>query len=178
MTMAEMEAHTDRAADAATVPDSDPLGTHSADLGGTTTLKAGALFLVTQTSGEVPAQSAHTGRHGLGLYFHDTRFVNEKRMHVNGRPMTLLFESADLGDRCTRELTNPELPVSGGGGTIHKETLGLHVETTLNGEVREVLTFRNFSREVLEATLTLGLWLGFRRHLHRAWDAARSPGPP
>ena len=69
--------------------------------------------------------------------------------------MTLLFESADLGDRCTRELTNPELPVSGGGGTIHKETLGLHVETTLNGEVREVLTFRNFSREVLEATLTL-----------------------
>ena len=155
MTMAEMEAHTDRAADAATVPDSDPLGTHSADLGGTTTLKAGALFLVTQTSGEVPAQSAHTGRHGLGLYFHDTRFVNEKRMHVNGRPMTLLFESADLGDRCTRELTNPELPVPGGGGTIHKETLGLHVETTLNGEVREVLTFRNFSREALETTLTL-----------------------
>ena len=142
------------AADAATVPDSDPLGTHSADLGGTTTLKAGALFLVTQTSGDVPAQSAHTGRHGLGMYFHDTRFLNEKRMHVNGRPMTLLFESADLGDRCTRELTNPELPVPGGGGTIHKETLGLHVETTLNGEVREVLTFRNFSREVLEATLT------------------------
>ena len=178
MTMAEMEAHTDRAADAATVPDPDPLGTHSADLGGTTTLKSGALFLVTQTSGEVPAQSAHTGRHGLGLYFHDTRFLNEKRMHVNGRPMTLLFESADLGDRCTRELTNPELPVPGGGGTIHKETLGLHVETTLNGEVREVLTFRNFSREALEVTLTLGLWLGFRRHLHRAWDAARSPGPP
>ena len=153
--MAEMEAHTERAPDEATEPDPDPLGTHSADLGGTTILKAGALFLVTQTSGDVPAQSAHTGRHGLGLYFHDTRFVNEKRMHVNGRPMTLLFESADLGDRCTRELTNPELPVPGGGGTIHKETLGLHVETTLNGEVREVLTFRNFSREALEATLTL-----------------------
>ena len=139
--MAEMAAHTDEASDEATVPDPDPLGTHSADLGGTTTLKSGALFLVTQTSGEVPAPSTRTGRHGLGLYFHDTRFLNEKRMHVNGRPMTLLFESADLGDRCTRELTNPELPIPGGGGIIHKETIGLHVDTTLNGEVREVLTF-------------------------------------
>ena len=153
--MAEMAAHTDEASDEATVPDPDPLGTHSADLGGTTTLKAGGLFLVTQTSGEVPAPSTRTGRHGLGLYFHDTRFLNEKRMHVNGRPMTLLFESADLGDRCTRELTNPELPIPGGGGTIHKETIGLNVETTLNGEVREVLTFRNFSREALEVTVTL-----------------------
>src|SRR4026208_219920 len=151
--MAEMAAHTDRAADAATVPDSDPLSTHSADLGGPTTLKAGALFLVPQTSGEVPAQSAHTGRHGLGLYFHDTRFLNEKRMQVNGRPMTLLFESADLGDRCTRELANPDRPLHDGGGIIHKETIGLHVDTTLDGEVREVLTFRSFSREELKVTL-------------------------
>ena len=111
--------------------------------------------MVTQTSGDVPAQSAHTGRHGLGLYFHDTRYLDEKRMHLNGRPMTLLFESADLGDRCTRELTNPELAIDGGGGIIHKETIGLHVDTSLNGEVREVLTFRNFSREPVGVTLTL-----------------------
>jgi glycogen debranching enzyme len=89
------------------------------------------------------------------VFFHDTRFLNEKRMHVNGRPMTLLFESADLGDRCTRELTNPELPAPDGRGTIHKEVIGLHVDTTLNGEVREVMTFRNFSRELLQVTVTL-----------------------
>jgi glycogen debranching enzyme len=135
--------------------DPDPLGTHTRDLGATTTMKSGAIFMVTQTSGDVPAQSARTGRHGLGLYFHDTRYLNEKRMHVNGRPMTLLFESADLGDRCTRELTNPELAVDGGGGIIHKESVGLHVDTSLDGEVREVLTFRNFSREPLRLTLTL-----------------------
>jgi len=140
-------------ADTAT-SDPDPLGTHTPDLGATTTLKSGALFMVTQVSGDVPAPSARAGRHGLGLYFHDTRFLNEKRMHVSGRPMTLLFESADLGDRCTRELTNPELPVQG-GGIIHKETIGLHVDTSLNGEVREVLTFRSFAREPLEVTLTL-----------------------
>ena len=131
-------------------PDPDPLGTNTPDLGATTTLKSGALFMVTQTSGDVPA-SAHTGPHGLGLYFHDTRYLDEKRMHLNGRPMTLLFESADLGDRCTRELTNPELAIDGGGGIIHKETIGLHVDTSLNGEVREVLTFRNFSREPWES---------------------------
>ena len=153
--MAEMEAHTGKAAADVTMPDPDPLGTHSPDLGGTTTLKSGSLFMVTQTSGDLPGHSARMGPHGLGLYFHDTRFLDEKRMHVNGRPMTLLFESADLGDRCTRELTNPELPVLRGEGTIHKEVIGLHVDTTLNGEVREVLMFRNFSRERVEVTLTL-----------------------
>ena len=124
--------------------------------------------MVTQTSGDVPAQSARTGRHGLGIYFHDTRYLDEKRMHVNGRPMTLLFESADLGDRCTRELTNPELPAGrggsgggarghgAGGGVIHKETIGLHVDTSLDGEVRERLTFRNFSRTPVEVTVTMG----------------------
>jgi glycogen debranching enzyme len=153
--MADLDAHTGHTAEDLTISDPDPLATHTPDLGGTTTLKSGALFMVTQTSGDVPAQSARTGRHGLGLYFHDTRFLNEKRMQVNGRPMTLLFESADLGDRCTRELTNPELPVHGGGGIIHKETISLHVDTRLSAEVREVLTFRNFSREPLEVTLTL-----------------------
>ena len=155
----ESSAHQDAvtretAADRST-PDPDPLGTHTPDLGATTTLKSGALFMVTLTSGDVPAQSSHTGLHGLGLYFHDTRYLDEKRMHLNGRPMTLLFESADLGDRCTRELTNPDLTVDGGGGIIHKETIGLHIDTSVNGEVREVLTFRNFSRAPQRVTLTL-----------------------
>ena len=159
--MAETEAHTGSAPADGSTPDPDPLGTHSPDLGGTTTLKSGSLFLVTQTSGDMPGPSARTGPHGLGLYFHDTRFLHEKRMHVNGRPMTLLFESADRGDRCTRELTNPELPVLRGEGTIHREVIGLHVDTTLNGEVREVLTFRNFSRERVEVTLTLAYGADF-----------------
>lgn len=153
--MADVGPHPDQTTANPTTPDPDRLGTRTPDLGDTTTLKAGPLFMVTQASGEVPAQSARAGRHGLGLYFHDTRFLDEKRMHVNGRAMTLLFTSADLGDRCTRELTNPEMPLDGGGGIIRKETLGLHVDTTLTDEVREVLTFRNFSREPLKVTLTL-----------------------
>ena len=159
MTMAESEAAT--SPDAATTADPDPLATHAPDLGPTTTLKSGPLFMVTQASGDVPAQSARTGPHGLGLYFHDTRFLDEKRMQVNGRPMTLLFESADLGDRCTRELTNPDLPLPDGRGTIRKETIGLHVDTALDGELREVLTFSNFSREALEVTLTLAYGSAF-----------------
>jgi len=138
----------------ASAPDADHLATRTPDLGATTTLKSGALFLLTQTSGDIPAPSARTGRHGLGLYFHDTRFLNEKRLHVNGHPMTLLFESADLGDRCTRELTNPDLPVAG-GGVIPNESIGLHVESSLNGELREVLVFRSFAREPHEVSLTL-----------------------
>ena len=66
--MAEMEAHTGKAAADVTMPDPDPLGTHSPDLGGTTTLKSGSLFMVTQTSGDLPGHSARMGPHGLGLY--------------------------------------------------------------------------------------------------------------
>ncbi|TQM64212.1 glycogen debranching enzyme [Humibacillus xanthopallidus] len=153
---AERDVSAGQPAPVGSTSDPDPLGTHTPDLGATTTLKSGALFMVTQTTGDVPAQSARTGHHGLGIYFHDTRYLDEKRMHVNGRPMTLLFESADLGDRCTRELTNPELPVDGGRGIVHKETIGLHVDTSLDGQVREVLTFRNFSRRPLQITVTLG----------------------
>jgi hypothetical protein len=157
--MAEKDADTGQAA--AREADPDALGSHAADLGPTTTLKSGALFMVTQTSGDVPAQSSRTGRHGLGVFFHDTRFLDEKRLHVNGRPMTLLFESADLGDRCTRELTNPELPALDGARTIHKEVIGLHVDTTLNCEVREVMRFKNFSQEALELTMTLASGASF-----------------
>lgn len=158
--MSDSQARTLPAPDDLTTPDVDPLGTHTPDLGDTTTLKSRTLFLVTETSGDVPAQSARVGRHGLGLYFHDTRFLDEKRMRVNGRPMTLLFESADLGDRCTRELTNPELPLDG-GDVLHKETVGVHIETSLGDEAREVLTFRNFSQDPLELTLTLAYGSGF-----------------
>ncbi|MBW8730122.1 MAG: amylo-alpha-1,6-glucosidase, partial [Terrabacter sp.] len=35
------------------------------------------------------------------------------------------------------------------------ETIGLHIETSLNGEVREVLDFRNFAREPHEVSVTL-----------------------
>lgn len=90
--------------------------------------------------------------YGHGLYFHDTRYLDEKRLHLNGRPMTLLLASADLGDRGTKELTNPELPLEG-GAVLRKETIGLHVDTTIDGRVREVLTFRNFDRVPAQVTL-------------------------
>lgn len=139
---------------------SDELQIHANDLGDVLTLKVGPLFLLTQRSGDIPAPSVRTGRHGLGLYFRDTRYLDERRLHLNGRPMTLLLASADVGDRGTRELTNPELRLEG-GGVLHKETIGLHVDTTLDGTVREVLTFRNFGRVPVTVTLTLAYGSNF-----------------
>lgn len=135
-------------------PVGDRLQIHANDLGDVLTLKVGPLFLLTQSSGDIPAPSARTGRHGLGLYFRDTRYLDERRLHLNGRPMTLLLAAADIGDRGTRELTNPELALEG-GAVLRKETIGLHVDTTIDGGVREVLTFRNFGRVPVPVTLTL-----------------------
>ena len=77
-------------------------------------------------------------------------------MHLNGRPMTLLFESADLGDRCTRELTNPELADRRRRRHHPQGERSACTSTPRStASVREVLTFRNFSREHVGVTLTL-----------------------
>ena len=92
------------------------------------------------------AEANHTLLFVNGIRANDPAAGNEPRFELL---------SADLGDRCTRELTNPELPRPNGSGPIHKETVGMHVETVLDHEVRETLTLRNFGHEALSLTLTL-----------------------
>lgn len=132
----------------------DELAIRQSDLGGSLTLKGGALFLLTDQAGNIPPQTGSGRNGGLGLYFHDMRFLDVATMRLNGQPLTSLLASADLGYRAVYELTNPELSLDD-GAILHKETIGLHVETTLDRELREVLTFRNFGRMPVDLTLTL-----------------------
>jgi glycogen debranching enzyme len=131
----------------------DELAIHQSDLARTQTLKGGALFLLTDEAGSIPPQSApHTDR-GLGLYFHDTRYLDTSLLLLNGLPLIPLLVSGDLGFRGVRELTNPDLPVA--DTVIPKETLGFHIETTLGKELHETITCRNFGRTPLDLELTL-----------------------
>jgi glycogen debranching enzyme len=132
----------------------DELAIRQSDLGAILTLKGGALFLLTDLAGDIPPQRRDGRNGGLGLYFHDMRYLDEATLRLNGRPLTPLLASADLGYRGVCELTNPELTLDD-GTILHKETIGLHVETTVGEELREVLAFRNFGRAPLDLTLTL-----------------------
>ncbi|MFN8512920.1 MAG: glycogen debranching N-terminal domain-containing protein [Thermomicrobiales bacterium] len=132
----------------------DDLTIRADDIGATLTLKEGPLFLLTDLAGAIPPQVGTGRKQGLGLYFHDMRHLDQATLRVNGQVLTPLLASTDLGHRGERELTNPDLDL-GDGRTLPRETLGLHVETTLGAAVREQLTLRNFGRETVDLTLTL-----------------------
>lgn len=125
-----------------------------ADIGAAMTLKQGALFLLCDTSGSIPAQvPAHHDR-GLGLYFHDMRYLDQAALHLNDAPLTPLLSSSDLGYVGVVELTNPDLD-DGNGGTIPKETIGVRWRRTLGGAAKDELTVQNFGTDAVALTLTL-----------------------
>ncbi len=132
----------------------DELAIRMDDIGSVLTLKEGSLFLLTDRSGDIPPQVAPGGNRGMGLYFHDMRHLDEATLRLNGQALTMLLASTDLGWRGIYELTNPDLDL-GDGRVVLREMIGLHVETTLGSELREMLTFRNFGREPVELALTL-----------------------
>lgn len=131
----------------------DELAIHQSDLAQTQTLKGNALFLLTDETGYIPAQSSPGADRGLGLYFHDTRYLDEAVLRVNGHTFTPLLVSTDLGFQGVRELTNPDIALP--DRVVHKETIGLHIETTIGDELQETMTWRNFGRMPLDLELTL-----------------------
>lgn len=131
----------------------DELAIHQSDLARTQTLKGGALFLLTDETGSIPPQRAPGADRGLGLYFHDTRYLDASLPRLNGLLLIPLLVSGDRGFRGIRELTNPDLPLP--DGTLHKEMLGFHIETLLAEELHETVTCHNFGRAPLDLELTL-----------------------
>lgn len=124
------------------------------DLGATVTLKEGALFLLSDQSGEIPPQTHPGQNRGLGLYFHDMRYLDEATPRLNGARLTLLLATSEEGDRGVFELTNPDLDL-GAGRALPKQTVGLHWEKALGETVQETLTVQNFSPEALDLTIDL-----------------------
>ena len=125
-----------------------------ADIGASLTLKQGALFMLTDDSGDIPPQIIGAHDRGLGLYFHDMRHLDAAALRINGVRFTPLLSTSDLGHTGIFELTNPDLD-SGEGPTIPKETLGLRWKKTLDEHVRDELTLQNFGHDTAEVTLTL-----------------------
>src|ERR1041384_8445043 len=80
-------------------------------------LKQGDLFLIAAADGQVP--SART--HGLGLYYHDCRFLRTYELRLNDEPPICLGATVASGDRGAVQLTNPAIEAS--GGAIPRDTL-------------------------------------------------------
>lgn len=122
-------------------------------------LKQGDLFLIAGPDGQVP----HTSAHGLGLYYHDCRFLRTYEVRLNGASPVPLGVTVAEGDRGTVQLTNPEL-TGGRGRGLPRDTLDIEWNRSLDGEalaLTEVLTLRNWGHREIEFQLQLRFDAGF-----------------
>jgi glycogen debranching enzyme len=109
-------------------------------------LKDGDLFLIFTPAGELPAGSAH----GLGLYYHDCRYLHTYQLRLKGQPPTALGVSTAAGQAGRVELTRGTLTIEWGRALDGDEP-----------SLTDTLTFHNWGRETAEVELELCFGSGF-----------------
>jgi glycogen debranching enzyme len=122
-------------------------------------MKKDNLFFLAQRDGAVPM----TGNHGLGLYYHDCRYLNGYELSVGGLSPVGLSASAAVGAVGIFTLTNPEL-VLPTGEKIQKEQVGLTWHRVLASEtpaLLEELRFQNFSLKPIKFSISLAFRSAF-----------------
>ncbi|HKR80046.1 MAG TPA: amylo-alpha-1,6-glucosidase [Nitrospira sp.] len=140
-----------------TVTKTRPTGVES--LAQAIVMKKGNLFFLAQRDGHVPM----TGNHGLGLYYHDCRYLNGYELTLGGLPPVGLSASASVGAVGIFSLTNPEL-VLPNGERVDKEQLGLTWHRVLAADapaLRDELQFQNFSLKPIRFSITLAFRSAF-----------------
>ncbi len=113
------------------------------------------LFFLCERDGRVPMD----GTHGLGLYYHDCRFIDGYEIAVGDvRPGELVATAAR--DHMMRiELTNPELHTPD-GRSIPKESIGITWERVLDGRrlrLHDRISFSNYGHDDASFPFTLSL---------------------
>ena len=122
-------------------------------------MKKDNLFFLAQPDGAVPM----TDNHGLGLYYHDCRYLNGYELTMGGLAPLGLSASAAVGAVGVFTLTNPELAMPD-GKTIPQEQLGLTWHRVLSGQtpsLHDELRFENFSLKPMRFAITLAFRSAF-----------------
>jgi glycogen debranching enzyme len=125
----------------------------TASIADATVIKCEGLFFLTSPDGSVPVR----GVHGLGLYYHDCRYLDGYELQVNGGTPRVLAGTAPEGDHAVLELTNPDTSgkKSAGAGS---EVLGIRWDRKLDGSrltLADTISMRNYSQRVAKISLDL-----------------------
>ena len=121
-------------------------------------IKSNNLFFLSTEAGEVPTH----GGHGLGLYYHDCRYLNGYSLRLADTDPTALVVNAGDGDHAVLELTNVDLHTR--HQVIPKETIGIAWECRLDGEqlrLTDQLTFTNLQLDPVTFPVTITFDAGF-----------------
>ena len=90
-----------------------------------------------------------------GLYFHDTRYLSQHILEINGqRLVPLLADPLNLGG-CVLQLANPDLHADDGTLVARKETVGIRCDRWIGSDFNETVTIDSYLAEPIELTLTL-----------------------
>ena len=122
-------------------------------------MKQDNLFFVTQLDGNVP----FTDSHGLGLYYHDCRYVNGYELELAGKKPVSLSASSVQGGMGVFALTNPQITLRD-GTVIDKEELGITWRRLVDHTIpalRDHLLFQNFTLRPIEVSVTLEIRSAF-----------------
>ena len=111
------------------------------------------LFFLTEADGQVPIRNGH----GLGLYFHDCRYLSGYELKLDGVLPDALGGAAGRGFMATLALANPDLRMTN-DRVLRKEEIGIQWHRLLEGRrpaLHDVLMFHNFGRQLMEVSVTV-----------------------
>jgi glycogen debranching enzyme len=117
------------------------------------------LFFLCDQNGRVPLG----GKHGLGLYYHDCRFLNGYELTLAGARPSLLVASCRKGFQAEIELTNSEIRTTE-GAIIQKEDVGIHWDRIIDASrhaLYDEIIFHNYKLLPVEFPIALSFGSGF-----------------
>jgi glycogen debranching enzyme len=126
---------------------------------GAVVLKDENLYFLAARDGSVPLG----GKHALGLFYHDTRYLDGYELRVGDAQPEGLVANASSTYMATFELTNADM-LSAHGVPIPKQRIGIKWERIIDAAKLALLdriTFRNFDVEPHEFLISLTFQAGF-----------------
>ena len=117
------------------------------------------VFFVARSDGSVPLKNSH----GLGLYYHDCRYLNGYEIELAGKPPAPLSASSVQGSMGIFTMTNPKIELPD-GGVVEKEEVGITWRRLIDSEtpaMRERLEFQNFTLQPVQFPVTLRIQSAF-----------------
>src|ERR1051325_738445 len=116
-------------------------------------VKDGDVFFLTDPDGRVPLG----GEHGLGLYYHDCRYLNGYDVKLGDAIPEVLISTAARGFMAVVELTNPDMKM-GNGKLLRKDELGIEWKRIIEGSklrLCDIFSCRNYGLQHISLPLTL-----------------------
>jgi glycogen debranching enzyme len=122
-------------------------------------IKDGELFFLCDRNGDVPFVESN----GLGLYYHDCRYLDGYELRLDGVAADCLASVAGAGSSATFELTNRDAQTAG-DHLLEKERIGIKWERTLDAgqcALHDSIAFSNFGVEAISLPVTIKLHSAF-----------------